>query len=449
VEDGGTGKNADHLRALGSAYDAVSAFLAAEGVDDVYAAVMPELNKLFTAANKDIINVNGNPIPTPLSPNASFGDAHGNLGGAPDRLSGQALGDGILKETPGVPSAENADGAVKPSGFRRGYLNAGHARETGAGQSASPARPANVGSGGAPKTHGALDAPHQRNSPGDAKRAGMSLVTQLHDALVIAFPNVSCCLDPRDPAEAPKVAPSTVFGGTESPLLGGISKRAKKKAVKKAAKKAARKAAKKARKEAKESIATTTAAPGTKLTKLATPGDQDKLIKKLKKRAKKEAKRAKAIKRKLKSARATARKADAPGFQGGNQQEPTGTDQEEHGQAAAAAQTDLPVGTKPGAAGEKKPKKNKGKKSKVIKGLKKRLKKIESATDPNAGAVRREPLHKGVDAEAQKRKDAEVTKAANERKARLENQAVHAADPAARDRAQQELMKMESAATAA
>jgi hypothetical protein len=455
VEDGGTGKNAQHLEALGKAYAALREFLATEGVDAVYAEVMPELNKLFADINKDILNVNNNPVPTPLSPNAGFGSAHGNVGGAPDRLAGNEQGDGILQPSPGMPSAENASGSVTPSKFRRGFLSAGHQRQTGEGASASPAMPANVGSGGVtPKSRDYLSDGHARRSPGDAKRAGMNLVTQLHDALVIAFPNVSCCLDPRDPAEAPKNAPSDVFGGATSPLLGGASKRAKK---------AARKAAKKAKKEAGRSIATATAngATTSELTKLAVPGDMDipkarkaaKKIKKLKKRAKKASKLAKQVKKLKKLKKIT--KQDKPGFRGGDQKEPAGVDQPEHGQAASAAQADRPVGMVPGAAGETKPGKKGKKKSKKAKLNKtlaavKKLKKQLAQTTVIKGPARREtPVTKSASAEAQKRAEADVQKReAIEKRARLEHQAFHDPDVQARDRAQQELMRLDKEASA-
>jgi hypothetical protein len=416
VEDNGTGKSAHNIDALGDAYQALVGFLQSEMFESAQAmaesmfAARAELHKLFVDANKEIISNHGNPIPTQLAPTHSFADAGGTIGSDASPTTGP-VGSGILTDTPGVPSAESASGNVSPGKFRRGYLSAGRARQTGDGASAAPAKPANAGSGGAPKSHGGVDGAHQRQSPGDQKRAAMSLVDQLHNALMVAFPDINCCLEPPTPGAAPK------------------SGKAKVKKVK-----------------------------GMK-TAIAQPGDMDiparkvSKAKRLKKRLKKQRKVAKKAKTQLRKLRRAAKSPNgAPKLTVvKKQKEPRGAVAPEAGQAADAADTDLPEGSVPPAKPGKKKKSKKAKLQKQIKKLKGGLKKMAKSTDPTRGPVRREALGKGVSPEVQKRKEDTASAERIEKRARLEHQAIYAEDASARDRAQTELMnieKIEKSATA-
>jgi len=416
VEDNGSGKSAHNLSALGEAYQHLVGFLQSEMFENAQAMAesmfdaRAELNKLFVDANKEIISNHGNPIPTQLTPNHSFADAAGTIGSDASPTTGP-VGSGILTDTPGVPSAESASGNVSPGKFRRGYLSAGRARMTGEGASAAAAKPANAGSGGAPKSHGSVDGAHQRQSPGDTKRASMALVDQLHNALMVAFPDINCCLEPPTPGAAPK------------------SGKAKVKKVKKV-----------------KGMKTAIAQPGDM--DIPTPKKKKSKTAKLKKRVKKQAKRAKKARTQLKKLRKATKQptngvAKLKVIKG--QKEPIGTDQEEHGQAAGAADADLPEGSVPPVKPPK-AKKKKSKKAKLqkkLKGLKRSVKKMAKQTDPTRGPVRREALGKGVSPEVQKRKEEAANAERIEKRARLEHQAIYATDVSARDRAQQELMNIE------
>jgi len=250
VEDDGTGARGGMLESMGKVYSLLSEMTA----QDI--AARDEMYDLFAQANKDILGGGGPTIPTPSTPNAAFASATGNLGNSFSPGNG-AIGDGILTATPGVPGALGA-GQISPTSYRRGFISAGHQRETGEGGAEAAWKPANAGTGGAPKTHGAVDGAHMRQSPGDSKRAGMDLVAQLHDSLMVAFPNINCCLEPLTPGDAPKAVTASITKEAEPDADPGKSKTKKAKKLAKKLKKAmkALKAQKGVTAELKKSVET-------------------------------------------------------------------------------------------------------------------------------------------------------------------------------------------------
>jgi hypothetical protein len=407
VEDGGSGKSAIFLSRLGDAYDALTAYLDSEAAKpEIMFAAQDELHKAFLEINKDILGGGGPAIQAPASPNAGFGSATGTLGGEFSGGEGGGLGDGILASSPTVPSAEGANGSISPGQYRRAFLSGGHQRETGEGAEQSPWKPASAAAVDAGDfTRGYITDGHARVSPGDTKRAPIDLAQQLHDSLAIAFPNIGCYLEPS-PGPAPMNAPSASMGDMSDGILGksistGLDKQAAvgtKKAVKKA-KKAAKAEKRKLEKKIRAKLAKEFALPAGGATVAPAPSTEG----------------------------ADAGAPQAP--------VPAPPSKKKKGKSAkvkeASAKSDKTI---------KKMRKQLASFKKQHGEMKGELARLSSEPDPRLAPTRREALHKGLTAEAQKRKVGAVEADVQKRRAELEDQAINASDPQARDRAQLELM---------
>jgi hypothetical protein len=408
IEDGGSGKAAGHLRALGLAYDALTDFLSTEMAPEIMFAAQDELHKAFLEVNKEILGGGGPSISPPATANEGFGSATGTLGSTFSSDS-SSLGDGILSSSPSVPSAESASGSVSPGQYHRAFISGGHQRETGEGAEQAPWKPASA----QPVEAGDFLRPyladgHARVSPGDAKRAPIDLAQQLHDSLAIAFPNIGCYLEPS-PGVVPMTAPSGSMGDMTDGILGKSA--------------------------------------STDLSKQAEVGTK-KAIKKAKKAAKAEKRK---LEKKIRAKLAKEFSLPAGGSSVAQAPSTEGADAGDGQQAVPAPPK------KKGKGKNMKAKEASTKSDKTIKKMRKQLESFKKAhgelkgeiaklgaePDPRLSPLRREALHKGLSAEAQKRRTGALEADVQKRRAELEDQAINSPDAQARDRAQMELMGLE------
>ena len=406
------GAGAPKLASLGIAYDALAEFLASEEAPDMIFTTQEELHNLFLDANKDILANSDFAIPHKADSNADFASAMGTIGESFADGGNASIGNGVMTSTPGMPSAEQARENIYPAKFRRAYIDAGHQREKGEGASAAEERPAandpsnQITADDFDRGIGEVPPGQQRQSPANVKRAPLGLAQQIHDAIVVAFPAVGCMLEP-DPGAAPLTAPSAPKVGDTEMVLG----------------------------KSAEAAVDKQAAVGEKVSIKA-------LKRKLEKKIRKQM-----LRKSRKATKQATNVADAeqvapapttePVSAGGAPKNTPPTPPKKKGKSSKKQGRSMKKKAKKAAKQTKQAAK---KMQKRLRGVEEEIKALSAQPDPKFAPTRREPLHKGVTAEAQKRK---VEDAARQQRAALEDQAIHSPDPIARDRAQQELMKLD------